>query len=884
VIRCLRVPLHRRRLVTSLILAGVASLWLALPSLADGPGAEQTRAEYDARVRESKARARELLSQGARRHIEAGRRWAAAVREARRRGLPSPTQGTKLKPAPVNEDGAVAGIEAGSTTPARRLGASAVTTIPANVRANDPAGDAVNTTQAEQCIAAWGNDVLVAWNDGLGPPWQGYGYSTDGGLTFIDGGVPPGLAGWVWASDPVVTVNEKTGTFYYCGLVDLPSSMNGIGVVPATFSGSTLIWGTPVVTRSVSNASAALDKQWLVADSTNGNLYLTYSTFDGLTGDHVDFQRSTNGGASWTSAVQISSGTDNGAVQGSRPAVGPAGELYATWSALGAGAQDFIRLRKSTNQGGVWGIEVTPVALYLNFGTGAPGFNRERGVDFPSVAVDRTFGPNRGRVHLAWTESINKYDDALNTLGNLVESENNGFFNRANPFTPGQRLRGALGSTTDLDYFSFSATQGTDYLFECDSIPNPLYTFRVFCGQDTTTRLAFSGDVTAPAGGGGYIIWSAPTTGTYYLRVAYVAGGTTGGYRISTGVAGVGVERGRDSRDVFACYSDNGSTWSTPALVNDAAATFDEYLPEVMVAADGMPYVSWFDWRDDGCGGKSYQYLSRSADGGTTWGANQRSSDVQNNWTNISLNSNLAPDMGDYSHMCTDGRYLRPAWADGRGGSPDVYTARVDTWHQISVCQGDLTGDGGTSVNPGWTVRNLNPLFANTYNYTLTSQRNWPLPAPGAVAVGADATGPVNLSVALPDTAASGVNQLCLTVTNAKGTRSQSCCFNLTVQSIVGVPPVAPLAFDLGANVPNPAADLTRIDFSLPRSGAVRLRIYGLRGERVRTLVDGDRPAGPNAVTWDGRDEHGRAVGAGAYFYRLEGFGQSRVRRLVWLR
>jgi hypothetical protein len=871
-----------------LILAGAAGLWLALPSLADGPGPGQSRAEYDARVRESKERARQLMTQGARGHLEAGRRWAATVRAARRRGLPAPTPGTHQRPAPINEDGALAGIEGGGTAAAGRLGANAVTTIPTNVRANDPTGDAANTTQAEQAIAARGNDVLVAWNDGIGTGgnYQGYGYSTDGGQTFIDGGVPPGLAGWIWSSDPVVTLNEKTGTFYYCGLVDLPSSMNGIGVVPATFSGSTLTWGTPVLVRSVSSATTALDKQWLVADSTNGNLYLTYSTFDGATGDHIDFQRSTNGGGAWTGAVQISGATDNGAVQGSRPAVGPAGELYATWSALGAGAQDFIRLRKSTNLGVSWGTEVTPVALYLNFGTGAPGFNRERGVDFPSIAVDRTVGPNRGRVYLTWTESINKYDDALNTLGNVVESENNDFFGRANPFTPGQRLRGALGTTSDLDCFSFFANQGTDYLFECDSIPNPLYTFRVFCGQDTTTRLAFSGDVTTQdgTGGRGYIIWSAPTTGTYYLRVAYVAGGTTGGYRISTGVAGVGAERGRDSRDVFASSSDNGTSWSTPTRVNDAAAYYDEYLPEVMVGADGMPYVSWFDWRDDGCGGKSYQYLSRSSDGGATWGANQRFSDVQNNWTNISLNSNLAPDQGDYSHMCTDGRYLRPAWADGRGGSPDVYTARVDTWHQISACQGDLTGTAGTSIDPSWTVRNLNPLLANTYNYTLTSQRSWPLPAPGVVPVAADATGPVSLSVAVPDTAAAGVNQLCLTVTNAKGTLSQSCCFNLTVQSTLGVPPLGALLFDLAANVPNPAAGPTRIDFSLPRSGAVSLRIFGLRGELVRTLVEGDRPAGPNTATWDGRDDHGRPVGAGAYFYRLEGFGQSRVRRLVWLR
>ena len=236
-------------------------------------------------------------------------------------------------------------VEAAVATPPR-LTTEAVAAIPPNVRVNNPKGEGTNIAQSEESIAAWGNSVLVAWNDGAGPHYQGYGYSTDGGQTFTDGGAPPALGGWTWASDPVVTVNEKTGTFYYCGLVDPTASTNGIGVVPATFSGNTLAWGTPVLVRSVNTSTAVLDKQWMVADSITGNLYLTYSTFDGPTGDHIDFQKSTNGGASWTSAVQISSASDNGAVQGSRPAVGPAGELYATWSAIGSGAQDYIRLRK----------------------------------------------------------------------------------------------------------------------------------------------------------------------------------------------------------------------------------------------------------------------------------------------------------------------------------------------------------------------------------------------------------------------------------------------------------------------------------------------------------------------------------------------------------
>jgi len=865
-----------------LLLAGAATLGFGTRATAAGPGPGQTRLEYLTRIRESKARARELMSEGARLRLSAAQKYAAAVRAARLRGLPPPAPGERAVFAAVNEDGAKPSYDVDVT--ARRYPTHAAATVPANLRVNDPAADAAGASQSGSSIASWGNDVLVAWNDGNGPQYLGYGYSTDGGQTFSDGGAPPTPLGWVWSSDPVIAVNEKTGTFYYCALVEPTVTTHGVAVVSATFSGGTIHWGSPVLARSVSNVTAILDQPWMVADSTSDNLYLTYTTFDAASGDHIDFQKSVNGGLAWSVAAQISSLADNGAVQGSRPAVGPAGELYATWSALGSGPEDFIRVRKSASGGTGWDGEVTAASVYLNFGTGAPGFNRERGVDFPSIAVDRSAGDDRGRVHLAWTECLNKYDDPVNRLGNRVEYEDNNVFARANPFTPGQRLRGMLSSATDLDYFSFTADAGVSYAFECDSVPGLLYTLRIFCGQDTTTRLAFSGDATAPAGGRGYIVWTAPAAGTYYLRMASVNGGATGGYRISTGVAGVGVERGRDARDVFAAYSNDGMTWSTPALVSDAGPRYGEFLPEVLVAADGMPYVSWFDWRDDGCGGRSYQYVSRSIDGGDSWGPSQRFSDVQNNWTNLSLTSNLAPDMGDHSHLCADGGYLRPSWTDGRSGSPDVYTERVATGFGLTACQGDLAADAGSAIAPSWTVTNLNPLFTSPYTWALTSQRGWPLLATGGVAAVADGSANINTSVAIPDSAAPGINRMCLVVKDARGAQLRQCCFNVTVQPAPVSVPMLASAFDLQASVPNPATSQTRIDFSLPYDGPVRLRIYGLRGDLIRTLADGERPAGPNSVTWDGRDDRGSKAGAGAYFCRLEGFGSVRVQRLIWVR
>ena len=80
---------------------------------------------------------------------------------------------------------------------------------------------------------------------------------------------------------------------------------------------------------------------------------------------------------------------------------------------------------------------------------------------------------------------------------------------------------------------------------------------------------------------------------------------------------------------------------------------------------------------------------------------------------------------------------------------------------------------------------------------------------------------------------------------------------------------------------PNPLGRSASIRLSLPRDGWVRLSVYDLAGQRVRTLVDGERGAGGLAVTWDRADDTGRAVPAGVYFCRLEAEGTSVSRKLV---
>lgn len=102
---------------------------------------------------------------------------------------------------------------------------------------------------------------------------------------------------------------------------------------------------------------------------------------------------------------------------------------------------------------------------------------------------------------------------------------------------------------------------------------------------------------------------------------------------------------------------------------------------------------------------------------------------------------------------------------------------------------------------------------------------------------------------------------------------------------IVDVPGTAlPRELALSAPAPNPLRGSTTLRLALPRATEVSLAVYDQQGRRVRTLLDGQQPAGEHAITWDGRDGDGRAVASGIYFVR--GIAESRVftRRIAALR
>ena len=89
------------------------------------------------------------------------------------------------------------------------------------------------------------------------------------------------------------------------------------------------------------------------------------------------------------------------------------------------------------------------------------------------------------------------------------------------------------------------------------------------------------------------------------------------------------------------------------------------------------------------------------------------------------------------------------------------------------------------------------------------------------------------------------------------------------------------LLLSLAQNHPNPFNPTTTIAYYLPQAGLRTLQIFNLKGQLVKTLVQGNLAAGKHQITWDGRDSNGMEASSGIYLYRLQSSGISLERKMV---
>jgi hypothetical protein len=101
---------------------------------------------------------------------------------------------------------------------------------------------------------------------------------------------------------------------------------------------------------------------------------------------------------------------------------------------------------------------------------------------------------------------------------------------------------------------------------------------------------------------------------------------------------------------------------------------------------------------------------------------------------------------------------------------------------------------------------------------------------------------------------------------------------------IVDVTGRLPKEFFLAQNYPNPFNPTTAISYGLSEDAFVRLEIYNIMGQSVRTLTDEFQTAGYKIVIWDGADDNGTSVSSGLYFYHLKAGEYQKTRKMLIIR
>lgn len=91
-----------------------------------------------------------------------------------------------------------------------------------------------------------------------------------------------------------------------------------------------------------------------------------------------------------------------------------------------------------------------------------------------------------------------------------------------------------------------------------------------------------------------------------------------------------------------------------------------------------------------------------------------------------------------------------------------------------------------------------------------------------------------------------------------------------------------PLAYHLDQNYPNPFNPTTTIEYSIPKAGQVRIAVFDILGNRIKTLVNSRQQAGRYTVSWNGVNDEGREVSTGIYFYRIRTRNYTSIRKMVF--
>ncbi|MEY2498031.1 MAG: hypothetical protein QOD12_1587 [Verrucomicrobiota bacterium] len=296
------------------------------------------------------------------------------------------------KNGPLGEGGATASMTSGSNVDvSNECGPQSETFITLN-------------TRAPKMLAAGSNEIFRL-------PMRGY-YSSNGGATWggVDLPLPPpiGTNGIDFGSDPTLAFDTR-GNLFYGYIVIFFGNGSGIkgtemAVARSTDGGKTY---SSVNFFGFEGGSGHFnDKPMITADTNQNSPYRdnTYIAWDaaagGSIGGGVRVATSSDQGASFTIA-RVDDPKGPGHSIGASPSVGPNGEVYVAWNDYAANA---IVFNSSSDGGKTWQTPRTVSTKTIPFDIAIPAESFRGALVYPSLDVDRSTGPHRGRIYASWMD------------------------------------------------------------------------------------------------------------------------------------------------------------------------------------------------------------------------------------------------------------------------------------------------------------------------------------------------------------------------------------------------------------------------------------------------------------------------------------------------
>ncbi|HZT61245.1 MAG TPA: sialidase family protein [Pyrinomonadaceae bacterium] len=260
----------------------------------------------------------------------------------------------------------------------------------------------INTAQTKN-LAAGSNEIFRL-------PMRGY-FTTDGGKNW--GGVdlplpPPKGNGLDFGSDPSLAFDSRGNLFYSYIVVFFGNGtgVNGteMAVARSTDGGKTYptvnffsfengsnhFNDKPMITTDLNASSRFRDQIYVAWDAASG----------GSTGGGVRVGASSDHGASF-SVTRADDPSGPGRAIGASPAVGTNGELYVAWNDY---AQNVIAFNRSFDGGKTWDAQRVVSPKTVPFEIAVPAEFNRKALVYPSLGVDRSNGPHRGRLYCSWND------------------------------------------------------------------------------------------------------------------------------------------------------------------------------------------------------------------------------------------------------------------------------------------------------------------------------------------------------------------------------------------------------------------------------------------------------------------------------------------------